>query len=213
MRRRLAEFPLDLQHRPQVAVRFRIVRVETQRLFEASLRILDATHLNVLQGQSIVCGRIARVVANLHFRARDIRGERSLIVVARENRCVLSPAGNDFHPERAHFVGRVLAPADPPSRTWASRIGLGVVVREAHAECRAPGQHQRILEAILILPTDIPLLDPQQRLFRAVRQCRAASHLTSQVVRVRIDADSRDVNRQYIPAHRNGGGRYTLQRP
>ena len=65
------EPPLRLQHRPEVALRLRVAGIQTQRLFELSLRVGNASHLQIPRREDIVRGGDMRLEPDVQLGRRD----------------------------------------------------------------------------------------------------------------------------------------------
>ena len=164
-----------LKRGPQIAVRLGVVRVETKRLVKLIDRFRDTANLKVLGGEERVPGWIARLGPDSHFRASDVGTLFALNVVSRQNRCGVVVARQDLEPEDRHLVRRVRAVSDALRRMMrVARIVRRIIVGEAHRERRPFGQELRHAIAVLILPFEVPRLDPDQRFHRAVGEGRRA---------------------------------------
>ena len=89
-----------------------------------------------------------------------------------------------------HLVGGSGTPLHALRRMIGiARICVGIIVCEFHFEARTGGQLDRRDIAILFLPVEVPIANPDQPLLAAVGQDRPALHVPADVVRVRDDAD------------------------
>ena len=79
-----------------------------------------------------------------------------------------------------------------------ARVGGRVVEREAHPQPRAGGQMDRFPVAVLVLPVEVPVVDPQQRLLSSVRQRGPRLDPPAQVVHVGRDTEHVDRDRQSV---------------
>ena len=68
--------------------------------------------------------------------------------------------------------------------------------RRTHRHARALGERHRRRVAVLVLPVKVPVLDPDERLDAAIGKRGGGLHLGREVVRMRIDAEHFDVDRQ-----------------
>ena len=71
----------------------------------------------------------------------------------------------------------------------------GVVVGDPHVQPRPFRQRDGLLELILILPGEIPIVDPEQLFGLAIWQRHRQMHLFGQVVGVRANAERFHVHR------------------
>ena len=62
---------------------------------------------------------------------------------------------------RLHLVERLFAPENPLGRVaWISRVISRVVVADLDIDTRTLGQRDGLFVGVLLLPVEIPVLDP-----------------------------------------------------
>src|SRR5437867_12995642 len=81
---------------------------------------------------------------------------------------------------------------------WIAWIGGGIVVAVLHAYFTPFGQKHRLAITVIALPVEIPLFDEEKPLLRPVGQPGVSFQFLAQKVRVRIDPEHLDINRQPV---------------
>jgi hypothetical protein len=86
-------------------LRFRIARLQAERLIQLRDRIRHSTSLEVPGRQEVVRQRIGRARGYLHSGAVDIGPQRACGEIFQQGRHVGTRVRQDFQPQRAHLVG------------------------------------------------------------------------------------------------------------
>ena len=102
-----------------------------------------------------------------------------------------------LQPDVAHFIFAAWPGTNAP--WWMvriTRIGVRVIVRDAHLNRRSFRKPNWLAVRVDPLPVDVPVRDLDQRDARAIGQGSPGFHLLAELVRVRVDGQHFDANRQ-----------------
>src|SRR5579883_211347 len=79
---------------------------------------------------------------------------------------------------------------------WITRVVVGIVVEETHAQLASRCQVHGTTVTVIALPVEIPVWDREQLAFGAIRQNRKTLQPLAEVMCVRQYREQVDVNRQ-----------------
>ena len=164
-----------LERDADVVLRDGRLRLQAKRGFEVPQRALGLPQLEVQRGGVVSHGGVLGLARDDGFAADCVFGRHLAPARRREARAVAVRPRHRLDPDVRHLVGRSPSPRHALRRMIrVPRVRVRVVEHVFHLDARAGRQPERRRVAVLILPPEIPLLDPDQPFFLARGQKRVS---------------------------------------